>query len=435
MSDERLIDRLRASFLGRWVYQVKCGYRALLSPLRDKADARYLASIPEKVKALEQKEQITVLFFAMHPAYWRCDSIYRAMLEHPRFRPVIVVCGSVEHGQRTMLDDQARMEAYLQEKGYDYLKGYDTNRANKLLDIRKEVNPDVLCYTKPYLGILPRPMEYDAFFDKLFLHVPYGIPTANPPEICNTRYGQLSWLQFYESPNVFVNSPIKKSNTRLVGSIMLDLFNERRSYLEKQGLLRTSHRKRIIWAPHHSIGTRGTLCYSNFPEVADKFLQLTRRYADRIDFVFKPHPLLYATLCNYSGWGRQRTDAYYKEWTRENRSTVDGSYIDLFLQSDALIHDCASFTAEYLLTGNPALYLAKAHHADNLNKQGAEAYAAHYHAGDMLHVEHFIDDVVLGGIDPMRPAREAFFRDNLASPVPGCTVTQNIINEILRFHA
>ena len=38
---------------------------------------------------MREKEVITVAFMVMDLPCWKCDSVFRLMMQHPRFRPVI----------------------------------------------------------------------------------------------------------------------------------------------------------------------------------------------------------------------------------------------------------------------------------------------------------------------------------------------------------
>lgn len=429
------LEGLKASPWGRLHYRLKQHVLALGRPLRQWLDARYLRAVPARVEALSRKPRIRVLFWAMHPAYWRADSLYRAMREHPRFEPLIVVCGSVERGREAMLRDTEEMARHLERQGLPFLRVYDP-QTDRWANLRHEFDPDLLLYAKPYTGLLPRAYEFDRFLDKLFLYLPYGIQTTNLPELCDTRYSRLSWMQFYETPLVFKHSPILERNTRITGSPKADAFLRRAQegpaspWKPQAG---PTEAKRVIWAPHHSIGG-GSLAYSNFLLVADDFLALAQRMAGQVQFAFKPHPLLRTTLYAHKDWGRERTDAYYRAWAEApNLQFEDGDYVDLFLTSDALIHDCGSFTVEYLMTCHPALYLAKSHHEDTLNGFGREAFALHYQGSTMADVEHFLRDTVLGGDDPLAARRKAFFRNHLMPP-HGRTAAENMIHEILKFN-
>jgi hypothetical protein len=105
--------------------------------------------------------------------------------------------------------------------------------------------------------------------------------------------------------------------------------------------------KRVIWAPHHSVGSgdHAGMDYSTFLEYADFMLEMARKYADRIQFAFKPHPLLRNNL--RACWPEEKIDAYYRQWeTLPNTQLELGSYKGLFVHSDAMIPDCGSFTIE-----------------------------------------------------------------------------------------
>jgi CDP-glycerol glycerophosphotransferase (TagB/SpsB family) len=110
--------------------------------------------------------------------------------------------------------------------------------------------------------------------------------------------------------------------------------------------------KRIIWAPHHSIeGNNGLLKLSTFLENADSMLDIARKFHEKVQFAFKPHPMLLQVLYNHPKWGKEKTDKYYKEWENgKNTILTTGSYMELFKSSDAMIHDCGSFIIEYLYT-------------------------------------------------------------------------------------
>lgn len=52
-----------------------------------------------------------------------------------------------------------------------------------------------------------------------------------------------------------------------------------------------------------------------------------------------------------------------------------------FKESDALIHDCSSFTMDYMMTGKPCLYLLiRGTHKQNFIEPAKDAFNAHYHA-------------------------------------------------------
>ena len=53
----------------------------------------------------------------------------------------------------------------------------------------------------------------------------------------------------------------------------------------------------------------------------------------------------------------QEVDNYYKEWEKISTYCNNGNYAKLFLESKALITDCASFLVEYFCTKKPVIHL------------------------------------------------------------------------------
>jgi CDP-glycerol glycerophosphotransferase (TagB/SpsB family) len=171
--------------------------------------------------------------------------------------------------------------------------------------------------------------------------------------------------------------------------------------------------KRVIWAPHHSILDDDPLDYSNFLEIADDMLALANAYKDKLQFVFKPHPRLKAKLYQHPKWGEARTDAYYDSWAKNpNCSMIEGNYVDLFKSSDCMIHDCSSFTGEYLYVNKPVMFVTKKETIEQFNVFAQECLKMHYRGGCIDDIKRFLDDVIQG-IDPMLKQRTAFLNSVL----------------------
>ena len=110
----------------------------------------------------------------------------------------------------------------------------------------------------------------------------------------------------------------------------------------------------------------------------------------------------------------KKTDEYYRAWAKmENTLLAEGEYVELFKSSDALIHDCGSFMAEYLVTNKPVLFLEKNNYKMPLNEFGKLCLNQHYIARKKQTIITFLDDVVLGSNDPMKEQRLAFVNNEL----------------------
>jgi hypothetical protein len=115
-----------------------------------------------------------------------------------------------------------------------------------------------------------------------------------------------------------------------------------------------------------------------------------------------------------------------------NTQLETGDYIDLFMTSDAMIHDCATFTAEYHYSHQPTMFVTKdiSTVKKDLSQLGIRALDLHYIGGSEADIRRFIDDVVFGGNDPLRPLRDQFYNDCLLPP-GGKGVAQNIFDDIV----
>ena len=167
--------------------------------------------------------------------------------------------------------------------------------------------------------------------------------------------------------------------------------------------------------------------------MADLMVTLAKEYEGRIQMAFKPHPALLTQLYQHPEWGQKRTDEYYELWrTMPNTQLEAGEFVDLFMTSDAMIHDSGSFAVEYHYSRKPVMFVSKNMKPilDTQSTFGLKAYDLHYIGKDEAGIRRFIDEVVLGGNDPLLPEREQFFRDYLLPP-GGKSVAQNILDDIL----
>jgi CDP-glycerol glycerophosphotransferase (TagB/SpsB family) len=93
--------------------------------------------------------------------------------------------------------------------------------------------------------------------------------------------------------------------------------------------------------------------------MAELMLELAQAYKDRIQIAFKPHPSLITQLYQHPDWGKERADDYYARWQQmENTQLETGGYVDLFMTSDAMIHDSGSFVVEYLYANRPVMFVS-----------------------------------------------------------------------------
>ncbi len=372
---------------------------------------------------VRQKKEIRVVFVLTEVAAWKTEPLYQMMRNHSRFKPLLAVTRSID-----IPSAYEKLLEYLNLKQYTYFE----------LDLSKtiitQLHPDILFFQKPYEGSYPflhSPLK-NRF--TLLAYVPYGFHNVMEPWTYNLYIHQNCWQHYHENSMCAKASKehLQKNRESVVitGVPMMDELLISKDCLNDVWL-DTKRRKRIIYAPHHTIGDNNAsgISYSTFLENADFILSLAKRYESETYWAFKPHPSLKDKL--YAVWGAKRTDTYYKKWAEmENSQFENGKYIELFKFSDAMIHDCSTFTQEYLYTKNPVLYLVRdEHHTDNLNEFAKESYNLHYHARNHADIEQFIKNIINGN-DILKGKRIEFFKKALLPP-NGKTACENIINAIL----
>ena len=172
--------------------------------------------------------------------------------------------------------------------------------------------------------------------------------------------------------------------------------------------------------------------FDAFYEIADTMLEIADYYQERVQFAFKPHPMLKEKL--YKRWGIENTESYYQKWEdRENCQLEEGEFEDLFILSDAMIMDSISFIAEYTSVNKPALFTIGRNARVFLNEYGQKNFEVLYKAQGNLKEEiyYFIDNVVLNGNDSKYCERTAFINTYLKPP-NNKTASQNIYNSIYK---
>lgn len=389
-------------------------------------DIPYKLYIYCRAKQIRRKDEIKVLFVLAELSVWKTETLYQAMLKHPRFRPILGVTTSLE-----VLDSKTSLIDYIKQHGYDYI---DLDATKKSIN---KINPDIILYYKPYDTSFPYEHIFRKHLKPLCIFTNYAFNT-----IGNEQYGtflmcNFSWFVFVE--NILVANRKKEllgwraNNVRVTGLPMQDMLIKPKQFYNNPWLSKTA-KKKIIYAPHHTVKGiyNNGIDYSTFMEFGEYMLELADKYKDFCFFAFKPHPILYPKLQRI--WGGEKTDNYYNNWSNiENAQYVSGEYSGLFMHSDAMIHDCVSFQVEYLYTKNPVMFLDK--NSYNPNEQtefGEKAHSMHYIGRSKQDIENFILNVI-SGYDPMKEERERFYNEYLLPP-NNKTASENIIDTILGYN-
>ncbi len=313
----------------------------------------------ELLQQIKGKEKIKVVFLVIHKSVWKVDPVFQKMLKDQLFDPEILVCPYMHYGEERMLEDMSLAYGYFREKGYPVQKSLNNDGSWVKLE---DIKPDIVFFTNPH-NLTRREYYEDAYLNYLSCYVPYFFLTTthgNDQSIYNQDFHNAMWKIFmpheYSIRKAKQISASKAKNSVLSGYPFCEELLEQERSLNHVWKEQVS-KKKIIFAPHHTI-EKGELELSNFLVVAELMVELAIEYEDKVQWSFKPHPILKTKLYLHPEWGKEKTDDYYYFWDSHEFTQLDeGEYIDLFIQSDSIIHDCGSFIAEYPFVGKPCAYL------------------------------------------------------------------------------
>ena len=418
MADSFINKALRYVYLHGWLYRkIDDKHRQRLAMIQSRGD------------------EVKVVFFAMSVAMWRYQHLFELMLNDPRFKPVIVLSPGVDYSTEQQDADMKGLRKYFDERGVNYI---DFQIAGKPFDVKGELDPDLLFYPQPYERLLVPEHDCMAFYDSLICYYPYAFWTSVGKWSYNFHFHNLAWRLYYSTKDHLAQAQKTASNhgrnVRVVGYPNADDFLRGNYEDVWKQTDDGKKRKRLIWAPHYAITPAfGLIARSNFLSMAQGMLDLAKNLADELQIAFKPHPRLLTELYKHSDWGKERTDAYYQQWeSGYNTQLASGDFVDLFMTSDAMVHDSGSFAVEYHYTLNPVMFISN--DMDALLKTQSEfgklAYKFHEIGRGMEDVERFIREVVIEGKDRMRSWREWFYTEYLLPP-NGKSVAQNTLNDIV----
>ena len=340
----RLRDRLMAAARGRRL--------ARTLPL---VRARYAAHEAECRAKFARGERLRVAFLVCDASMFSAEPVFAKMKDDPRFDCFIAIVPRVTRG-----------EAFLREtfvKTADVLAKRYPGRVRLLYDLElgrgEPLEADMVFSSILYEDqTLPRYAVEELSRRALVAVLYYGYGglfatnERKTPFLPNVVF---AWRYFVSNEATRAMSvernPELAGNIRVVGYCKMDRLASISPASRK--------RKRVMLCPHHTIekDTEG-LALSTFLQRSDLYLKLPALYPD-VDFVFRPHPLLFPRLATPKWWGREKTDAYCAriEAFHNVEFQRGGDYFAAFADSDALIHDCGSFLAEYFYTGKPQCYL------------------------------------------------------------------------------
>lgn len=379
-----------------------------------------------KYRMVLRKPVINVVFQVENMGKWKCQSVLDEMRKNPRFKASIWYVADAGVTEEMIIQHERMVDEFFARQGvrvlhYPNLKAFPTQE-----------KPDMIFVCEPYIHVLKMPHN-EGLLDYLVLYVPYCFRNTLRTDPLNTIITHAALFNFYENDYIAsLGGKCMRSgmrNIRVTGHPIGDAFLYPRDTCQQVWKCPLPTMKKVIWAPHWTIDRDCFFGASTFLQVAEHMLKIAKQYEDKIQFAFKPHPTLYKKLCEHSDWGQERTDAYYQQWQDMPNTQLElGAYTDLFLQSDAMIHDCGSFSVEYLYTDKPCMFLMEKE-MRNLNRMTSDALNCHVKGISAEDICRFLNEEVLHGRDTMKRKRAEYRVQYLLTN--GHSAAQNIVETIL----
>jgi CDP-glycerol glycerophosphotransferase (TagB/SpsB family) len=184
-----------------------------------------------------------------------------------------------------------------------------------------------------------------------------------------------------------------KESLKVVGHPVLDeyLNSNKNSFAPKY----------TIYAPHWTV-CGDNLRFGTFDWSGGKILEFAKSHPE-LNWVFRPHPLLYKFAISSGFMSKEEIDNYYNEWKKIGIFSESGDYIDLFKSSEAMITDCGSFLTEYFVSEKPMIHLISNELKENATIK--EIDKTNYTARNLEELEQQLKDVLIDKNDYKKSLR------------------------------
>ena len=366
-------------------------------------------------KRVAKKHKATVYFICHEVAQWTFQSIYDAMAEDPRFDPY-VFCSN----------------QWIQaEVGSESVRDYCNRKGMNAVDVVDFANPpDVVFFSMLDKGSVSMPEMAEC---AVLCYIPYSWMLSVASDDYFWRDDKLAYFSRVYTPTVreskiaLTGRCINPPSVVCSGNPKMD--EQAKAVCTKTcSVWKTTDAKRIIWAPHWSIGCASDL--GTFDLYCRKMLDFVKKHKE-IEVCLKPHPMLRSRIASEEiiddlkrkGWywrdagiTGNEYDGFLKEWDLlQNASIMDsGGYEELFATSDAMVLDSISFIAEYMAHNKPMCFISRDSSSEKLksrfNDIGWDLLSSNRVAFSWDDIEKFIEGVARGADDDCATREDAIAR-------------------------
>jgi len=344
-----------------------------------------------KLKSLHGQDKINVAFLVWQNAKWNGASLYQKLLSDTRFSTMILI---------------VHMNVSEDEINYNFFKerGYNAFKVSYLSDLLMH-KPDIVFYQQPWfaLGLRSNFSPFKLSRIALCFYFTYSIDNdIKLPKIWNMCkfFFRAMYKQFLFNMDCVQEFKVRGvHNAIATGHPILDVFNEP----VKNNPWHDSKKYKIIYAPHHSLGT-GNLQYLTFAWNGRQLLQMAKDNP-HTEWIFKPHPFFRKKIVKFGIMTAQELDNYFSEWEQIGQVYDKGDYFDIFRTSDLMITDAGAFLTQYLPTGNPVIHLIGSNESVR-GIVGRKSSQHYYKVHDLTELESIFDMLVNQHKDPLKAERQ-----------------------------
>lgn len=345
------------------------------------------------VKTLRNRNdsKIRIGMYVVYDSSFGGYELFEEFRKHQEYYSVkIVIIPDISRGNKNLIESYEKTKVFFVSKyGAEFVEdGYCEGQF-----IDRTGDFDLIYFANPYDTMVHEihGIEYASKKEVLPIYIGYCF---TPDNYSKTIYSLLSlalcWKVFSETRDTTMNyhkyGLCSGKNVIESGYPKMDSL-----FLVPE---KSREKTRIVIAPHHTVGNEG-FPLSTFLKYKDFYLSLPEKFPN-VDFVFRPHPLLFITMINKGFWTEKDKENYLLALKEKKiQYSFGGSYFDVFKNSDAMIHDCSSFLVEYLFTGKPCCFLFNGDKTEKcFNKLGKMCLSVYTRADSEEDIINFIEKIL-----------------------------------------
>lgn len=403
-------------------------------------DAKGIRCLLAERRVKHRPAPIRVGFLCQYiPAWTKLQDLYHAMLDDPRFEPVLLCIPSEVPDPKSPPSGQDNdIYDYCLNNGYP--EAINTVcQDHTWLDL-KALDLHYVFYPRPYNALVPSCYTTDKVsrYARVCL-IMYGLEfsedmtevSLNRNFMANTYY-YFAELPFMREVNIRRNSlghRLKLQKTECHGYPM---FAHLMKYKNEASVSWDFSKNgfRILWTPRWttSLAAGGTNFFTYYKELLD----FAETHTD-MDFLFRPHPLALSNFVKTGEMTQEEADAFRNRCAALPNVSLDAApnYEATLWGTSVMVSDISSIMPEYFLTGNPLVFCASNMHL-KLASTTLQMLEGCYIVNNATELFSVLSDL-RRGVDPLKEKRLKIVKEQYGEDIESATA--NILNALAQDHA